>query len=93
MKLRVGGRSPGGERVVDLAATGCGVGLMPSISGLESIIPVWTSTGPARWSIVQTNTGMVSPSTRSSAARWALITHRPLPPGKAVLRSDARITF
>src|SRR5436309_8229883 len=49
--------------------SGCGVGLKSSISGLESIIPVSTSTSPAGWSIVQTNTGQRSPSTRSSAAR------------------------
>src|SRR4051812_6129567 len=53
--------------------SGCGVGLISSISGLESIIPVSTSTRPAGWSIVQTNTGHCSPSTMSSAARWALI--------------------
>src|SRR5918911_2240302 len=53
--------------------SGCGVGLMSSTSGLTSIMPVSTSTRPAGWSIVQTNTGHVSPSTMSSAARWALI--------------------
>jgi hypothetical protein len=54
--------------------SGCGIGLISSTSGLESSIPVSTSTSPAGWSIVQTNTGMRSPSTRSSAARWARIT-------------------
>ena len=33
--------------------SGCGVGLRSSISGLESTIPVSTSTSPAGWSIVQ----------------------------------------
>jgi hypothetical protein len=37
---------------------------------------VSTSTSPVGWSIVQTNTGKRSPSTRSSAARSARITHR-----------------
>jgi hypothetical protein len=53
--------------------SGCGVGLISSISGLESITPVSTSTRPAAWSIVQTNTGICSPSMMRSAARWALI--------------------
>src|SRR5919204_5314305 len=53
--------------------SGCGAGLISSTSGLESIMPVSTSTRPVGWSIVQTNTGHVSPSTMSSAARWALI--------------------
>src|SRR5262245_7981979 len=53
--------------------SGCGVGLISSISGLESISPVSTSTSPAGWSIVQTNTGNCSPSAIRSAARWALI--------------------
>src|SRR5205814_10346229 len=44
--------------------------------GLDSIIPVSTSTSPSGWSIVQTNTGKRSPSTRSSAARCARITCR-----------------
>ena len=57
--------------------SGCGVGPKSSTSGLESIIPVSTSTSPAGWSIVQMNTGQRSPSTRSSAARWARITRRP----------------
>src|SRR5437899_3006804 len=56
--------------------SGCGVGLKSSTSGLESIIPVSTSTSPSGWSIVQTNTGKRSPSTRSSAARCARITWR-----------------
>ena len=41
--------------------SGCGVGLKSSISGLESIIPVSTSTSPAGWSIVQTNTAQRRP--------------------------------
>src|SRR5438552_5636620 len=53
--------------------SGYGVGLISSTSGLTSIIPVSTSTRPVGWSIVQTSTGHVSPSTMSSAARWALI--------------------
>src|SRR6266567_3391126 len=46
--------------------SGCGDGLKSSTSGLESIIPVSTSTSPAGWSIVHMNTGQRSPSTRSS---------------------------
>src|SRR5262245_20107836 len=61
--------------------SGCGVGLMSSTSGLESIIPVSTSTSPAGWSIVQTNTGQRSPSTRSSAPRCARITVPTVPTG------------
>jgi hypothetical protein len=53
--------------------SGCGVGLISSTSGLESIMPVSTSTRPAGWSIVQTYTGICSPSAMRSAARWALI--------------------
>jgi hypothetical protein len=49
--------------------SGCGVGSKSSTSDLESIIPVSTSTSPAGWSIVQTNTGKRSPPTRRSAAR------------------------
>src|SRR5215210_7621576 len=37
--------------------SGCGIGLISSISDLESIMPVSTSTSPAGWSIVQTNHG------------------------------------
>src|SRR5215470_6310910 len=53
--------------------SGGGVGLISSTAGLESIMPVSTSTRPAGWSIVQTNTGNCSPSAIRSAARWALI--------------------
>jgi hypothetical protein len=60
------------------------VGLISSISGLESIIPVSTSTSPAGWSIVQTNTDQRSPSTTSSAARWARITCRRYTEGRRV---------
>src|SRR5262245_35934881 len=53
--------------------SGCGVGLISSISGLESIIPVSTSTSPAGCSIVQTNTGQRSPSTSNSAPSSGVI--------------------
>src|SRR5438093_10154648 len=57
--------------------SGCGVGLISSISGLESIVPVSTSTSPEGWSIVQTNYFRVVPD---EVEALVCVTDQPDPP-------------